>query len=230
MHQPGPLLASGRDADIYEYGEGLVLRRSREGRSILTEARIMEHVRAHGFPLPEVTEVSDDGTELVMERVTGPLMAQALTHRPWTFARQAAVLGDLHHRLHDIPAPEWLRAAPGKEGDRLLHLDLHPLNVIVAPSGPVVIDWPAAARGLPAVDVALTWVLLSAGAIPAGPVRAAVLERFRALFVRLFLRSFDLDEIRPHVREVVEWKVRDPHMSAAEQAGMWRLAQEIESG
>jgi hypothetical protein len=101
---------------------------------------------------------------------------------------------------------------------------------MVTPTGPVVIDWPNAGRGAPAVDVALTWVLLAAGAIPAGRIRAALLGQFRSLFVRLFLRSFDLTEIAPYVRDVVEWKVRDPNMSAAEQAGMWRVAEEIENG
>jgi aminoglycoside phosphotransferase (APT) family kinase protein len=230
MDRPGPLLASGRDSDIYEYGEGLVLRRSRRGRSMVSEAKTMEHARSFGYPVPAVAEVSEDGTELVMQRITGPSMADALGRQPWTFARQARVLADLHLRLHDIPGPEWLRAAPGVEGDRLVHLDLHPLNVIVAPDGPVVIDWPNAARGVPAVDVALTWVLLAAGAIPAGRLRAAVMGRFRARFVRLFLRSFDLAEIGPHLRDVVEWKVRDPNMSAAEQAGMWRVVREVERG
>src|ERR1700722_10388813 len=43
--EPGPLVASGRDSDIFEYGPDLVLRRSREGRSMLQEGRIMEYVR-----------------------------------------------------------------------------------------------------------------------------------------------------------------------------------------
>ena len=49
---PGPLIASGRDADIFAYGddERLVLRRARSGRSMETEARIMEYVRAEGYP------------------------------------------------------------------------------------------------------------------------------------------------------------------------------------
>ncbi len=49
-------------------------------------------------------------------------------------------------------------------GDRLLHLDLHPGNVILGPSGPVVIDWTNAPVGDPAVDAALTWVILRSGA------------------------------------------------------------------
>jgi tRNA A-37 threonylcarbamoyl transferase component Bud32 len=51
---------------------GLVLRRSRHGRSMAGEARIMEYVRQHGYPVPAVEQVSDDGTELVMQRIDGP--------------------------------------------------------------------------------------------------------------------------------------------------------------
>jgi aminoglycoside phosphotransferase (APT) family kinase protein len=229
MDQPGRRLASGRDSDIFEYGEGLVLRRSRRGRSMAEEAAVMEHARSHGYPVPFVSEVSDDGTALVMQRVAGPSMGEALARRPWEFGRQAKLLGHLHHRLHDIAAPPWMRPAPGPEGDRVVHLDLHPMNVLLGEHGPVVIDWANAARGRPEVDVGLTWILLAAGEIPVGRVRAAVMGRFRALFVRLFLRGFDVAAIAPYVRSVVEWKVRDPNMSADEQAGMWRVVGELEA-
>ena len=46
-------------------------------------------------------------------------------------------------------------------GDRLVHLDLHPMNVMITPTGPIVIDWPNAARGDPLTDVAVTLVLLT---------------------------------------------------------------------
>jgi hypothetical protein len=37
------LLASGRDGDIFEFAPGLVLRRTRSGRSIAHEARTMRY-------------------------------------------------------------------------------------------------------------------------------------------------------------------------------------------
>ena len=58
------------------------------------------------------------------------------------------MLADLHDRLHEIAGPDWLPGMPDG-GDRLLHLDLHPLNVIMSPNGPVVIDWPNAAARRP---------------------------------------------------------------------------------
>ena len=55
------ILASGRDGDIFEYAPGLVLRRTRDGRSIAHEARIMRYVEEQGYPVPHVEEVRADG-------------------------------------------------------------------------------------------------------------------------------------------------------------------------
>jgi aminoglycoside phosphotransferase len=112
MREPGALLAAGRDAEIFEYSPGLVLRRARTGRSLAYEARVMEYARSHGFPVPAVEELSDDGASMVMERVEGTDMVSALGKRPWTVSRQGRVLAGLHHRLHEIQAPGWLRPAP----------------------------------------------------------------------------------------------------------------------
>jgi aminoglycoside phosphotransferase (APT) family kinase protein len=223
------LLASGRDSDIFEYGPGLVLRRSRLSRSMVDEARTMDYARQHGYPVPAVDEISADGTDLVIERIDGPSMVAALSRRPWTVRRQGRVLADLHRRLHLIPAPDFLPAAPVGQGDRLVHLDLHPLNVIVSARGPVVIDWPNAARGDPAVDVGLAWVLLAAGEIPDGGVKASILGAGRSLLVNSFLAPFDLATVKAHLRDIVDWKVRDPHMSPAEQQGMWRVVEAVEA-
>jgi aminoglycoside phosphotransferase (APT) family kinase protein len=223
MREPGPLLASGRDADIFEYGPGLVLRRARTGRSLAHEARVMEYARAQGFPVPAVEELSHDGADMVMERLDGMDMVAVLAKRPWTVTTKGRVLAELHHRLHEIDAPVWLSPSPVGPGDRLLHLDLHPLNVMITSKGPMVIDWTGACGGEPQVDVALAWVLLTAGAIPGGRLVSRVLGAGRALLVHAFLASFDRTDVARHLEDVVAWKVSDPHMSAGEQARMWDL-------
>lgn len=227
---PGPLLASGRDSDIFEYGPGLVLRRSRKGRSMLQEARIMEYVRGQGFPVPAVEDVSGDGLNMVIERIEGPDMVAMMGTRPWTITRLGRVLADLHRRLHELTAPVWLNDAPVGRGVGLLHLDLHPLNVMMGPRGPVVIDWAGACRGDPAVDVALAWILMAAGEVPTGRFMRMILERARSALVKSFLGSFEIDVVRQNLRAVVAWKVSDPHMSAAEQARMWQVVNEAGGG
>ncbi len=112
----------------------------------------MEHARRHGFPVPEVLDVQSDA--LVLARIEGPTMGALLRRRPWELRAQAASLARLHELLHAIEAPTAVPVAG--PGDRLLHLDLHPENVLVSPAGPVVIDWTNAARGDAALDVALT--------------------------------------------------------------------------
>jgi aminoglycoside phosphotransferase (APT) family kinase protein len=188
------------------------------------EARIMGHARAHGYPVPAVDHISDDGTDLVMERIDGPTMLAALGRRPWTLREQGRVLAELHQRLHGIPAPDWVPDAPGGKGDRLVHLDLHPLNVILTAKGPVVIDWPNARRGDGNADVALTWALVAAGTLPGNRAKAAVLSRGRATLIASFLRPFDRAAVMAQMAGIVEWKVGDAHLSAAEQQAMRSLA------
>src|SRR5215469_6841956 len=116
MREPGPLLASGREADIFECGPDLVLRRSRAGRSLADEARIMAYLHDAGYPVPRVDDISNDGLDLVIERVDGPSMVALLSGRPWAFWRLARQLADLHARLHDIAAPEFLHPSPWGSG------------------------------------------------------------------------------------------------------------------
>ncbi|MCU1374456.1 MAG: Mn2+ dependent serine/threonine protein kinase [Actinomycetia bacterium] len=224
MRPPGKLLASGRDADIFECGPGLVLRRARSGRSLAEEARTMAYARDQGYPVPAVEELSDDGSELVMERIDGVSMVDALTRRPWTLWKQGAVLADLHRRLHDIPAPDWVPPAFTGDGDQLLHLDLHPLNVMVTATGPVVIDWPRAARGDGGVDVAITWLLMAAATVPSRGIEALVQGRFRRMLIDAFVRGVDVDGARRHLPAVAEWKCEDENMSPVERDAMRAFA------
>ncbi len=182
----------------------------------------MRYVTERGYPAPRVEALSADGCELVMERIVGPTMLEDLQKRPWTYRRHAATLASLHRRLHELTAPAWLAIFPGG-GGCLIHLDLHPLNVILAPTGPVLIDWTNAARGSAATDVAVTWLLMTAAEIPGSRWLAAVNGIMRRLFVRSFLDHFDRAGIRAALPAVVEWKSRDRNIRPTEVAAMRRL-------
>jgi aminoglycoside phosphotransferase (APT) family kinase protein len=157
--EPGPLIASGRAADVYDLGDGTVLRRYRTtGHDVELEVRVMRHVAERGYPVPSVH--SFDGTDLVMDRIDGQTMLDRLTASPWKVLWHARVLARLQRRLARIAAPTWL-VADGVDTARpqsVLHLDLHPMNVMMSPSGPVVIDWTNAAAGPAGFDGALTYV------------------------------------------------------------------------
>jgi tRNA A-37 threonylcarbamoyl transferase component Bud32 len=223
MPELGPLIASGRDADIFAYGSELVVRRSRRGRSMEREAKVMQYVGAHGYPAPRVEDIRAGGLELVMERIDGPTMLDVLSWRPWTVRRNAARLAELHKTLHAIAPPDWLDGFLGGDGS-VVHLDLHPLNVILSRNGPVLVDWTNARAGVGAADVAVTWLVMSAAALPDTGIRRVVQRAIRAAFVRAFLGHFELSAVRAVLPAVAAWKCEDRNMRPAEIAAMRRLA------
>lgn len=226
MDNRGQLIASGRDCDIFDAGPGLVRRRSRSGRSQAAEARLMEYVRAHGFPAPAVDHLSGDETEILMEHVEGPTMFEALEHRPWTLHAEARTLAELHHRLHEIAAPDWLR--PLADGNVVMHLDLHPLNVLCTARGPVLIDWSNAARGTAGFDIATTWLLLATSEIPGGRVKRTALGAFRNALTSAFLRHAGRETARSALPAAAAVRHADPHVTPAERRAIARLVERTE--
>jgi aminoglycoside phosphotransferase (APT) family kinase protein len=220
MHEPGPLLAQGRAADVFEYGDGLVLRRYRSAHFTLYEAAAMKHVEAHGYPVPRVIETQ--GPDLVMERLDGPTMLDDLGKRPWTVFKHTRTLALLLKQLHAIPPPDWLEAKQGG-GDAFVHLDLHPDNVMLTSRGPVVIDWSNAGRGDPDAEVADLWLIMSCADVPAARVQRLVVSLGRRLLVRSLLGHFDKNAIRRKLRVALTYRSRDRNMSEVELGRMQTL-------
>ena len=218
-----PILASGRDGDIYEYAPGLVLRKTRDGRSIEREARVMQYVAERGYPVPAIEEVRAAGAEIVMERIDGPMMMDAMMKRPWRMPRYVKMLGDLHDKLHEIEAPSWLPQLPG-DGDRLVHLDLHPMNVMLSARGPIVIDWTGAARGDPLSDVAMTYVLLTCPSMPAPRAVQLLVQPARLLLAWAFARRYRGPAFQAHLAAAGELKSLDGNMAPDEVENCLRLA------
>jgi streptomycin 6-kinase len=207
----GKLIAAGRASEIFDLGDGRILRRFRAGGDPEREALVMQHAAGHGYPVPRVLEVTADA--LVLERIEGPTMLAQLRRHPWTLRRHAGLLAGLHNRLHEIAAPRPLGAVG--PGDRLLHLDLHPDNVILSPRGPFVIDWTNARRGDPALDVALTWVIV-----------ATTGGRFGRMFLHWFLPHFDRDELLRTLPAAADLRVADVNVTDRERDAVRRLVQQ----
>ncbi|WP_158850031.1 phosphotransferase [Saccharothrix deserti] len=174
------LLASGREADVYLRPDGLLVKRSRAGRDLGPEAELMRYLRRHGIPVPRVAHASEQ--DLVMEYVPGPRMSQELDAKPWRAGALGRELAELHRRLDEVPAPTFLDG--DGDGD-LLHLDLHPGNVVMGPDGPVVVDWGSARKGDRKVDVALSWLAIAVA--PLRPFKRLA----RSRLVRGFLSGVD---------------------------------------
>jgi aminoglycoside phosphotransferase (APT) family kinase protein len=213
MDLPGPLLASGRDADVFAYREGLVLRRYRRAQGTSREAAVMEHARGHGFPVPMVLEANE--TDIVMERVGGPTMLGDIARRPWRLLHHARTLADLHRRLHRIPAPGWLTDSLDG-GQDLVHLDLHPENVLVSADGPMVIDWANARLGHGATDVALTWIIAGCSSPEGSPLDRWAARIGRGWFLRAFLAGFDPEALRQALPAAASFRLADRNVRGEE--------------
>jgi aminoglycoside phosphotransferase (APT) family kinase protein len=217
----GPKLAEGRDSEIFEHGAGRVLRVARNGRSLISEAEIMRYVRSQGYPCPDVYDAGDG--YLVMDRLVGPTMMESVGKPPFPLRRSGRLLAELHEQLHRIPAPPGIRAAP-LPGDRLVHRDLHPLNVMMTPDGPMVIDWANASSGDPAFDVADTWVLFACATAPAGGIDRFVVPIGRRVMLRAFLSRVDAAAARRAIPAAVDDRLTDRNMSPDERTRMLRFA------
>jgi Ser/Thr protein kinase RdoA (MazF antagonist) len=207
-----PLLARGRDADVFDRGDGTVLRRYRTRDVPPHEVEVMRYVASHGYPVPTVVAVS--GRDLILERIDGPEMQTRLEDGTLGIADAAAQLAELHGRLHELEAPPWLRELDG--GDRVLHLDLHPRNVLLTAGGPVVIDWANAARGPAALDPAMAIAIFASvrASFPAsarGPMDA---------FVRAFASHFDRAELEAAFALASRLRAGDRNVTDPERAAL----------
>jgi aminoglycoside phosphotransferase (APT) family kinase protein len=245
------LLGSGREAEIFEWDDGRVLRLARDPartRMIEREALALEASHAAGAPVPAVYErlVVDGKPGIVIDRVDGPDLLQLLGRHPRRLRSVAASLGHEHAGLHGVRAPDGLpslradlrarlhsplvpdqvraraleRLEQLPDGDRLVHGDFHPANLLRTPHGCVVIDWTNGARGDPAADVARTLLMAEGADVSGDPVAVRVLARVgrRSLvagYLRAYARRLPLDRAL-----VARWR---PVMAAA------RLAEDIEA-
>jgi tRNA A-37 threonylcarbamoyl transferase component Bud32 len=221
---PGPLIGAGRAADVYDIGGGRVLRRYRTPIDVQPEAEIMRHLHDAGFPVPAVYDF--DGGDLVLERLDGKDMLVDLGRRPWLARRHARTLAQMHNRLHQVHAPAWL-ARPLGPGDRVMHLDLHPGNIMLTSRGPVVIDWSNAAAGPAGADVAMAYLIMASSEVDDLPalIRPAV-SSVRTAVIKHFLRGA-ADEPGPHLTAVARVRMQDRNVRPSEAAWLARKIAEI---
>ncbi|RMI39823.1 phosphotransferase [Streptomyces triticirhizae] len=224
---PGPPLASGRTADVYALPGDRVLRRYRDGQSATAEESLLLRLGTLGYPVPRVHPRAEPGGtghggarldsagrprlgpgDLVMERLHGPTLAEALLGGTTSPERGGAVLAHLLDRLHALPG-------------RLVHLDLHPENVISTARGPVVIDWSNAREGHPpGRDRAVSAVILAEVAVGPIPLARAVL----AALLDGLARPADAPDQPPFSEQELAWagdfRRANPTLSPAEKRAL----------
>ena len=216
----GDRIGQGRTAEVYAWGDGHVVKLFREGleEAAEHEAAVTRAVCEAGLPAPAVEGVVEvDGRSgVVFARIDAPSMLWRMPSQPWLILRWVRIMADLQAAFHAHSAPglpsqkdklrpgieaaerlpretrlEILRRLDGlPDGDAICHGDFHPDNILLCPSGPIVIDWGGASSGDPAGDVGATSMLLKAGEPMPQTPRRRTIEWLRRAFVRLYLRRY----------------------------------------
>jgi len=203
-------IAFGRQAEIFDWGEGRVLKLflgnwPEAARHEFTVSRLA-YMQGARTPQPLEIVEKDGRPGIVFEKVEGPSLLSLLGLRPWQARQMARQFAGLHHTVHRCKAPELPSVRPElvkfiqsfqqlstltrsallkvlsrlPDGDCLLHGDFHPDNVMVTSKGMVIIDWPNAVSGCPLADVARTTILLRIGE-PVGKINIGLLILTRFL-------------------------------------------------
>jgi Ser/Thr protein kinase RdoA (MazF antagonist) len=182
------LLAEGRTAEVFAWGDGRVLKLDRpEWNGMSTyEATVLAIVAEAGLPVarPYETVTVEERTGVVLDRIDGPMLSEVIASAD-DVAPLAAEFIDLHQSLNELSLAGLPELVPGvadgvgrsglpstvvaellailddlDDGRRALcHFDLHPGNVLVGEDRWVVIDWITASLGPPDADFARTLLL-----------------------------------------------------------------------
>lgn len=229
-------IAEGREAEIYAWGEGEVLRLYRDPNAGARADREMLALDAVRSALPCVPRahqrVDWQGRPgIVMQRLDGLGMLAEIQRRPWQVWALARRLGRIHADLNRLRAPANLPSLKDQlrrrivgldsipralrdealegldrlpDGDALCHGDFQPDNVLLCPTGPVVIDWSNATRGDPCADFARTALMMKLGSLAPGAPRLIRWGQWigRGFFTRCYvdgyrqLRRYDPGAVR----------------------------------
>jgi len=234
--EQGALIGRGRTAEVFTWGDRQVLKLFLKEWSFeaVHEFRATRAAHDLGAPAPAVERMVEiDGRQgIIFERITGPSMAQVMQSRPWALLRYARTMAELHADMHSrqttclpslmenleaafrqregIPnslrqvAVDSLHKVP--DGNTVLHFDLHPINILLSPSGPVVIDWMTAKRGDPLADVARTRLLMTSTLPSAGVPMTWLISRSLGWFVTTYLKRYR--QLHPYSeQELSVWRI-----------------------
>ena len=190
----------------------------------IREAQTTRLVHAAGLPAPAVLDqVTVEGRPgIVFERITGASMWGQMLETPKDIPSLSLVLAEMQAEINTTSAPAGLprlserlheniekvevlstmernvalselRRLPG--GDALCHFDLHPNNVLMGPTKPVIIDWFDAAAGNPVADIVRSSVLMRQDAADGhlDCVDPSIISRVHDEYLECLVRTRDVD-------------------------------------
>src|ERR1700736_2679363 len=104
----GPLLASGKEAEAFEFGDRVVklFRPLAAKDSAFREAANLALAERAGLPTPHVYSVQsfDERWGIVVSRVVGSSFAEAIRTPPESLSSHLEAMALLHLRVHSHPA------------------------------------------------------------------------------------------------------------------------------
>ena len=185
----GRLVGEGRVAQVFELGAGVVKLYGTGGKDkAFREAAHLALLESRDVPAPRVLTAGlfDGRWGVAMTRADGESLGSFALAAPENYQPAMLAFARLHRRIHAAPGaglpPLKHRLAGGlrraalldqalrdrllarlealPDGDRLLHGDFHPFNVMGRGDAAVAVDWLDAGCGPIAADLCRSWVLL----------------------------------------------------------------------
>lgn len=187
----GALIGEGKVAQVFEHGEGRVLKLYRAGQpesDAVREAEVLGVVARGGVRAPRAygVESFDGRCGVVMDRVGGRTFGEAMLANPAGAGPYFAAMAGLQAGLHAASGAgltplkqrlaDKIGRAPGlsdpvrrrlrdrlaalPDGNRVLHGDFHPYNILGTPEEAIIVDWLDATAGPPAADICRSWLLM----------------------------------------------------------------------
>jgi Ser/Thr protein kinase RdoA (MazF antagonist) len=222
----------------------------RVGRPAVIDAELTASSAAAAvLPVPAVLDRAEVGdvSAVLLEMLPGRPAADFARDSPGRARVAGQACGAVHALLADVRAPAGLRTVPGPGTGtparpvRVVHLDLHPFNILTGAGGEVtgVLDWANAAAGDPDLDRARTWAILTldpaARARRGEPGWAALLDGWAesaplhdvpaahrawacAFMLRDLARRYPADELK-HVAAALDEATEDARADGSGQRG-----------
>lgn len=181
-------ISGGWDTAVWKIQRGddafaLRLFRIGDAQYAAHETEMMRAASAAEIAVPHIHAegIWNERPTLVLGWCPGRTLMQAMRLRPWTIRRLGYAFGRQQAALHratiphdDAADPAWIThfgpvddalrdrlLSLDLQHGRLLHLDYHPLNVMVERNRiTCILDWTNAILGDPRADVARTWSIL----------------------------------------------------------------------
>ena len=194
------------------------------------ESVALETCAGAALPAPRVEAAGEvDGLPAaVLSWCPGRPLLGVIEQRPWAVWRLGRLFGRTQARIHAVAAPaafvasapaDWLSRISERDAGlaehvrslrpstrSLIHMDFHPLNLIVD-GGKItgILDWAGAAAGDPRADLARTAATLLSAPVPPGPLKP-LLNVARGLVLRAWRSGYEeLAGPMPDYRPFLPW-------------------------